>query len=462
MNNISANNLTLRKAYAFPLVVIVALTLLPYLQFGPIGTPTEVQPWAALAAWAMVPFFLVSGRLQITRFTVIILAFSLLFLSFIPLTDEVDLGQYLRKAVAFLLSVSLMIVARYVTPSLIIGVLKPVTLLWLAFAVLGEINPRLYQDVVTPFVPGALGAYGDRGVTSLAPEATDFGFVMVYFWLLAMLGSASNHSSGGPQAPLWLYGAIFVCILLSRSATGVMGLAILLIVRIATYDTASGKSHLSLRTFLIMVSAPAISVLFAQFIPETGVRGIDLLVLSLQSPAELVHTTFSYRIAHNMVGICGMLDSNLLGHGAGTFTVSGIDVYHKYGIGDMLDVQGWYQFNIPHTLQISPLAIFPVIIFEYGVLGAIFLLYVFTNVLNSRIRVRFAVFVLLFLTWAQSFPVSFPLFWFLLGLIQNPFFLLPNASNTPHAASPGRNARHTSRKVIRAKMRKRDRLTSET
>lgn len=422
--------------------MIMGLSLLPYLRFGPIGVPTETQPWAALAAWAMLLIFLVRGRLNVTRFAAIIFAFSFLFMVYIPLGDDLDIGQYLRKSMAFVLSISVMIIARYLTPSLIIGVLKPVALLWLVFAVLGEINPSLYQDVISPLVPGALGSYGERGVTSLAPEATDFGFIMVYFWVLAMVASTSDRANGGQGAPLWLYGVILGCIILSRSGAGMFGLTVVLLVKAATYSSASRRSHLlPLQIVLLAITAPFVLFLVAHIVPETGVRGIDLLVAAVQSPLDLVHTTLSYRIAHNMVGFYGMLDSNLLGHGAGTFTVMGVDVYNKHYIGDILGVQGWFRINIPNTLSESALAIFPVILFEYGLLGLIFLLFLFGTVLTSTVRFRYVIFALLFMTWAQSFPVAFPLFWLLLGLVQNKKFMVPNTLNPRHAVVTSRSAR---------------------
>lgn len=415
------------NAASVPLSIVLALTLFPYLQFGPLATPTEVQPWAALSAWVMFFVLLVRGRLRLTRFDIVIFAFSVVFLVYIPFGQEIDLGQYLRKAMAFVLSISLLVVARYLTPSLMISVLKPAVLAWFAFAVLGEVNPALYQQMVTPLVPGALGAFGERGVTSLSPEATDFGFVMVYFYVLAILASTSARARGQAAAPLWLYVAIVICILLSRSAAGVFGLTLVILVKAMTYNGSSGTSHLSLRTVILTIAVPFILIFAARLSPETGVRGIDLLITALLVPQELVQTTFSYRIAHNLVGLFGMLDSNLLGHGAGTFTVLGVDTYHRFFIGDLLGVQGWYQFNIPNTLQESALAIFPVILFEYGLLGLVFMIYLYSSVLTSNMRLKFVVVALLLMTWGQSFPVAFPLFWLLLGLAQNRDFQIPKA-----------------------------------
>lgn len=415
--------------------------MLPYVRIGPIGVPTEIQPWAALIAWLILLILLMTGRLYITRFAVIIFSFSVIFMVYIPLGENLDVGQYLRKSMAFVLSVSVMIVARYLTPRLILGVLKPVTLLWFVFAVLGETNPSLYQNVVSPLVPDAIGSFGERGVTSLAPEATDFGFVMVYFWVLAMLSSISDRENGGGGAPLWLYGVILACIILSRSGAGVLGLTVVLLVRAVTDSNVSRRRQLlPLRVFLFAISAPFVLFFASHVIPETGVRGIDLLVIAIQSPLDLLQTTLSYRIAHNLVGIYGMVDSNFLGHGAGTFTVRGVDVYDEYSIGIILGVQGWYQINIPNTLGESALAMFPVIIFEYGLIGLVFLLILFGSVLNSTVRFRYVVFALLSLTWAQSFPVAFPLFWLLLGLVQNQSFSISSRPNKRHATVISRNS----------------------
>lgn len=423
MNNTLSDQKVATSAVSFSLVTVFCLTLVPYVQFGPLGVPSEIQPWAALAAWAMLVIQLVRGKFYISRFELAIFLFSVIFLIYFPLNQDMDVGQYLRKSIAFILSFSLMVVARYLNPLIVLKVLKPISFLWFLFAVLGEFSPQAYQEFISPLVPGALGSYGARGVTSLAPEATDFGFTMVYFWVLTMLASASARANGDSGAPLWLYGLILASIVMSRSGSGIFGLTVVLAVKAVSLNLSSHRiSMLALKIIVFCLAIFFFASAIANLVPDTGIRGVDLLISAVQSPSNLVDTTLSYRVAHNLVGLYGMLDSNFLGHGAGTFTVLGTGVYHEYFIGDIIGVQGWFRRNIPVTLSDSALAIFPVILFEYGLLGLVFLVYLFGTVLTSLVRFRGVIFSLLFMTWAQSFPVAFPLFWLLLGLVQNKSF----------------------------------------
>ena len=206
--------------------------------------------------------------------------------------------------------------------------------------------------------------------------------------------------------------------------------ALLMVYRF-TVDRETGRNRISAKSIMITFMGLVIFVIAIMLMPQTGIRGLDLLVLLVQSPGDLVQTTLSYRIVHNLVGFYGLLDSYLLGYGAGTFTIFGPELYASSNISDMLGLQGWYRTNMLPTIQTSPLAIFPVIFFEYGILGVIFVVFIFASVLSSDQPAKYVVAALLFMTWAQSFPAAYPLFWLLLGLHKNPHFSWP----TSHGAA---------------------------
>ncbi len=408
--------------------LVLLAALLPYIQLGPIGLPTEVQAWSALLAWSGMFIFLIQQRLLINRFHVVLLAFSFVFIVYIPLDGIVDVGQYLRKSISFILSASIAVMARYLYPTQTLRMLKIAAPLWLIFALLGQAAPGLYQQIVPNFVPGALGAFGYRGVTSLAPEATDFGFTMVYFWMLTVLASIASQTRGGPPAPMWLYVAILINIGLSRAGAGIIAIAVILLLYQSTVDRQTGRNWISAKSLLITSAVFFAIFTVLMFIPQTGIRGVDLLITMVQSPGDLINTTLSYRIVHNLVGLYGLFESYLLGFGGGTFTVLGPELYAESNIADILGLQGWYLTNMIPTLQTSPLAIFPVVFFEYGVLGVLFVFYIFASVLRSQQPAKYVVAALLFITWTQSFPAAYPLFWLLLGLHKNPHFSLPTNS----------------------------------
>lgn len=407
--------------------LVLLAALFPYIKLGPIGLPTEVQAWSALLAWATMFILVAQKRLLVNRFHIVLLTFSFVFIIYIPFDGFIEIGQYLRKSISFILSASIAVVARYIYPSQALRVLKISAPVWLCFAILGQFAPGLYHQVVSPFVPGALGAFGDRGVTSLAPEATDFGFTMAYFWALTVLASIASHARGGPSAPYWLYAVIFLNIGLSRSGSGIMSIFALLVVYQFTVERRTGRTQISSKSLLITFAVIVALVTIIMFMPQTGIRGLDLMLILVQSPADLIQTTLSYRIVHNMVGVYGLVDSYLLGYGAGTFTVFGPELYSASNISETLGLQNWYMTNMLSTLRTSPLAIFPVIFFEYGIFGVLFVCFLFASVLNSGQPAKYVVAALLFLTWAQSFPAAYPLFWLLVGLHTNPHFSWPKS-----------------------------------
>lgn len=419
--------------------VMLVLALFPYIQFGPIGLPTEVQPFAALVAWMAAFILLVRGRLALSRFHWVILGFSLLFMFYIPLDDSFEFSQYLRKSTSFFLSAALIVIAGYLSPARILSVLKVSAVVWLIFGVFGTLFPAEYLEVARKLVPGALGAYGDRGTTSLAPEATDYGFTLVYFWVLTLLASGAARARGGKGAPRWLFWVVFVNIALSASGAGLFSLVLVQTVYWMTFNPLQKRRRISVRTLLLGGGLVVSLLIMAATLEETGIRGVDLLLQGIRSPQLLLDSTLSYRLAHNLVGIYGLFESNLMGWGAGSFVVQGQSVYLNSNIESLLGVEGWYRSNIPLTLQVSPLAIFPVIIFEYGIFGVMFILYIFRSVLKSDAVGKYVLATLLFLTWAQSFPSAYPLFWILLGLIRNPDFFTVQTLNHSDATLKDQN-----------------------
>ena len=184
---------------ASKIVSLVLLTgLLPYIKLGPIGLPSEVQAWSLLIAWIGVFTFALQRRLIFNNFHIVLFAFCFLFIIYLPTEGVSDTDHYFRKSMAFFMSLSITFVATHLQPGQMLKLLKLTTILWFVFAVLGQFDSTRYLDIVTTFVPNALGSTGQRGVTSLAPEATDFGFTMAYFWVLAIVASNSSRARGGP------------------------------------------------------------------------------------------------------------------------------------------------------------------------------------------------------------------------------------------------------------------------
>lgn len=250
---------------------------------------------------------------------------------------------------------------------------------------------------------------------------------MVYLVALYFVASASLVATNTQRSPRWVYVVLVLNLFLSKSASGIFALSIICLMYVLS---GSAKGHKKSRLLMLGVAFVLCSIAYiaAHFLSDTGVRGLDMLLMTIRSPASLNDTTFSYRLTHNIVGVFGLYDSNFLGYGAGSFITLGAKIYGDYHVGDLIGVRGWYAYNIPLTLLKQPLAFFPVIVFEYGIFGLLFCIYLFSAVFRSGLRHKIVIAAIIFLTWAQSFPAAYPLFWVLLGLVYNKDFCRPNSA----------------------------------
>ncbi|CAH0349665.1 MAG: hypothetical protein WA085_20580 [Sphingobium sp.] len=404
------------------LTIAALLCCLPYLVFGPLAAPSQVQPWAALVCWLFLAQRLLTQDLRINRLQMILAAFAFWFMVYVYRPDQVSLDYYFRRSASFLLSWGIVMAMQYLSPALLWRLLKITLPLWTAFGILGYVSTSLYFKITAPLVPTIVGVAGGRGTTSLAPEATDFGFTMAFMLLLCMVTRSALRNRGATveRWPLWL--AVFN-IALSQSGSGFFAAVAIGILYALVSQTGAGRApvmrYLGVGAFaaVMLIGLSALAVL-----PETGIRGIDLMATALKSPEALFNTTFSYRVVHNYVGILGIIDSRFAGFGAGAFIAEGPRLYAEYGLGRLFGLTGWYATNVPATLSVSPTAFFPVILLEYGIVGLIYIVVLFRGVGISRIPYKPICIAMMFMTWAQSFPAAYPPFWLLVGLAMNPSF----------------------------------------
>lgn len=396
--------------------VMLFLCFLPYVGLGPLATLSQVQPWAAFVAWMVCLYKLAQGRFRVSAIHLILLAFSIYFLLYVYNAGKFDISVYIKRSAVFLFSSGIMLASLYVSLGRIFSVLRPVTVIWAAFAALRYISPNIYFSVVPFFVPTVINSE-NRGSSSLAPEATDMGFTLSFIFLILIViyKAAARY---GVKLSRWPAALALVTVLLSKSGTGVFTLVLITIMWLLSTGRRS-----ALRSVLVMIFTPALGFLLYELLlalPETGVRGVDLLTTLARSPGDLVDSTISYRVAHNIVGALGLYDSWGLGFGAGSFLIEAPRIYDLYNVGSMIGLTGYYAMNVPETLSQSPISFFAVIFLEFGVLGVAYIIVMFTSAAQSTIPLRAACLTMLFLAWAQSFPAAWPPFWVLLGVMLQP------------------------------------------
>lgn len=400
-----------------PLVIIMVVCLLPYLSLGPLSVPSQVQPWAAILAWIWVLFTACTKGVRVSGVQWALLAMALWFMFYVYGGEGFELEVYLRRSAAFFLSAGIFLAGRYVTPATLWRALRFTLPLWFAFAVLRYLSPDTYFAVVTPFVPTVVNSTA-RGSSSLAPEATDFGFMMAVVLVLAMITRRRLLEEGG-RAEKWPLLMAVACALLSQSGTGYIGLALIGVLYLATRPSGH-YGPLGRYIVTALVAIPVIVML--DVVTASGVRGIDLLSTAIRSPGDLMDTTVSYRVAHNIVGLLGLVDSDFYGYGAGSFVSEAPGVYFRHELGSVLGLTGYYGDSVPATLSQSPVSQIAVIILEFGLVGVIYLIVLFTFAARSRIPYKTIAVAILGVTWLNSFPAGWPPFWVLIGIMMSPYF----------------------------------------
>jgi len=402
-----------------PLVVVVVICLLPYVNLGPFSAPSQVQPWAAVLAWLWVAFRAIRSGLRISAVQWALLLFALYFSVRVYGGEGFDLLVYLRRSATFLLSAGIFLAGQYLTPATLWRALKVTLPIWLVFGVLRYINATIYYALVSPLVPTVVVS-NFRGSSSLAPEATDFGFTMVAMVVLCMI-TRRCLTQEGIHAEKWPLAAAIVSALLSLSGTGYIGLAVVGLIYVLT-GPAGRFITIGRSLFAALVAICAVMII--SLVPSGTIRGIDLLKTAIQDPIALMGTSFSYRVVHLVVGVLGLVDSGFWGYGAGSFVNEAPDIYYMHRLGSVFGLVGHYAVEVPVTLGQAPLAQFALISLEFGVIGILYLILVFGFAIRSRIPFKSVAVALVFLAWLQSFPAGWPPFWIIIGIMMSPHFVV--------------------------------------
>lgn len=400
------------------LVAVMVACLLPYINIGPFSAPSQVQPWAGLLAWLWAGLRALTSGLRISAVQCMLLLFAAYFMINVYGGEGFDFSIYLRRSSAYLLSAGIFIAAQYLTPAMLWRALKVTIPIWLAFGVLRYINVTIYYSIVTPIVPTVVVS-DERGTSSLAPEATDFGFTMVFVVVLCMI-TRRRLAQQGIQAEKWPLVAAVASVLLSLSGMGYLGLAVVGAVYVLTGP--AGKYGRIGRSLLAVLMAIC-TVTIMSLLPSQTVRGIELLRLAIQDPIALMDTTTSYRVVHSVVGVFGIVDSGFWGYGAGAFGSEAAGVYYRHRLGNVFGLSGHYATNVPASLSGTPSSQVAIILLEFGVIGVAYLALIFGFAMRSRIPLKAVAIAVLFLAWLGSFPAAWPPFWVVIGIMMSPHFV---------------------------------------
>lgn len=402
--------------------LFLLLALLPYC--GPVVLfPTQVQPWSGLLAWGLTLIRLLGagvGRLRVRLRDGVLMVLALGFAVHVSGDSPPDLFLWLRSTVVFVFSLGLLFAAAHIRVRALRGALLVAVVAYLLVALLQYAAPALYEAVAGVFVQVKHVVPGARGASSLAPEATDFGFTMVYIVLLALiarrLDPAPPRLARGPDLYHVILGLAVLNVLLSQAAAGLIALVVVL-------GLAPGAGRpVPARIALGLAGGLALALLLVG-LPDRvveGVRGLRLFALAVSDPAALLQTSFAYRAAHLTVGGLALIESGGIGYGAGAFPAIAPDLFARHDLAGLLHLTPWHAVAVHESLGQRAIGVLPMLMAEQGVAGLLFFGLLLSIVWRSPMPCRGAALALLALTWLQSLPAAFPLFWVVLGLARAP------------------------------------------
>jgi len=400
--------------------LILILSFLPYFSLV-LRVPGDVQPWATLLSWVCIFGIALSRRkaIKLQSSDVFLILITGFFLFYRIDIDNFDIVNFFRKTLVFFFSLSLVIIAKHFQIKAMRQALMIAVIAYLLFALLQLASTNLYASVAGLFTRLKDVDLLNRGVASLAPEATDFGLTCVYLIVFALI-LRSKDPERKSYFGINIYSIIIAicvfCVILSRSGSGFIGLALVGGLALASLSVKK-RYFLQTMTGLTLVIATFI------FIPQELVentRGLQLINSLFSGDDVLFGTSFAHRSIHNIVAGIAFVESNGLGHGAGSFTDVAPAIYDQYQLAGKYGLSTWHQFAVRETLQNGALGVTALLLTEFGVFGILLIVVVFSTVVFSNIPFKWAIIALMAITWLQSFPAAYPMFWILIGLANHP------------------------------------------
>jgi hypothetical protein len=384
---------------------IIFLCVLPYVYIF-FQFPGQVQPLAHFLSFLLLALtFRFKVNLSITE--ILIIAFSLFFIFYLYEYSVNHFTGSLRKSIGFLIGLPIYFVAKKISVNTLKRALIFAPVLYLFVAIIQMINLDFYLALGQLFFETRQSEIGLRGVASIAPEATDFGFICSYLLFLCYLIFAV---SGPSKSLIFSVSILVACLFLSGSASGIISLLLWSFPIIFFGRKFFGRSLLLVLLLIILFNFLA------------DIRGVGILYLALSNPESLLDTSFAHRATHNFVAFVGLFESEGFGYGSGAYTYVAPLLYDKFGLSYILGLNGHYTNAVYDTLNNHALSVFSQLTLEYGLFGLVYMLLIFYLAFKSSSAFKTPIVILMFLTWAQSFPSAFPLFWLILGISCNDNF----------------------------------------
>ena len=384
----------------------------PWVQF-----PGNLQPYCFVLGWILALMYVNKKRwmLDFDGYFLGVVFFSIVTIFYLNPFGPVDIGQIFRKSISIFMSLGLLFIVSMT------GFLKAKNAvvisvgLYTFFGLLHYLDADLFIELASKFVLLRDVEIGVRGTPSLAPEATDFGFTMVYMIVIVCIMRADRLLS----APLFsaIFLACIVNVVLSQSVSGVIAGCLLSGIWCVRRIQLSTKRLIFGFFLVVFFLASSEAFLFSGKTMFGDVRVVQIGSEFLRDPSILLSTSFAHRFVHLYVGALGFFQTVGLGFGAGTFTIIAPEIYINSNVSAYFGLNAHYTHACYESLKESPVSVIGLLIFEYGFVGFALVLYLISLPFLCKNKYRYYISALIFLTLFQSFPLAYPLMWLLLGYV---------------------------------------------
>ena len=388
---------------------------MPYISFG-LKAPSNIQPYFLLIGWVAAIAWLVKKnfRVLVANDTKILFVIGVFLVVYINPMNELSYGQWLRKSWSVLLILGSVFVFSASGLSKAKIPLLAALSCYSLFSLLHYLHPAFYLSLSGFFVELRDVEIGIRGTASLAPEATDMSFTMVYLGVFTAL--MKHHKLISKRLASFCFLLCVLNVFASLAISGFVALFGLLTLWIVRNDSLKFG-----RFFLILVVIVFFSILSLNFDSDSdsdsGLRVMDVLFNVVTDPSLILETSFAHRFVHLYVGVIAIMETSGLGFGAGSFTEYASDLFVAHNVSAQLSLNSYYSFAVWETLKESPVSMIGMLMFEYGVFGIVVVLFLITIPLRSTVQHKSYLSFMIFLTLFQSFPLSYPLMWVIIGYV---------------------------------------------
>jgi hypothetical protein len=381
---------------------ITTLTLcaifFPYIGSGLLGT--DVQPTYIYAS--LIYFFLYKAAFKIKEIIfILVILFVGVFSSYIWSIEANSIINF-KVSVSILGAFLIYNFGRSVSLEITYRVAFKSIFAYFFFALLFYFFPDFYSLITTPFYNEKILMITTRtGWSPLSPEPGDFAFTISWiFFLLLLLRSVLFKY---PRSPSLMFVGITygLMVLVTKALLGYISL-IFIIIR---------KMRIRSVSFILALSFIMISVF-----PD--IRPVIILIDLFSNPFEVVEkTSIFYRAIHNHIALLYFFENFGLPAGFGSYSDIAKEIMQDKTFQSLYHSREVFFESFVAYDVIESKNIFSNLMVSLGWVGVFVFYSIFKIFKNIDLEFKLLGIFMMLLFLLQSFPIAYPLPWFVLGLI---------------------------------------------